>query len=263
MSPLWPEAYTAVLGPRSVGLYRSRDRQWLGSADVGSVDGPAWPVALAALQPLLERCRAGRASLRVLLGSHYTRFCLVPWSDAINSPEELAGYARLCFEDIYGELGAPWQVSLSPEAAGRPRLAAAMPEEMLARLRDLARAGGMRVSSVQPYLMAAFNRFRTALAADDFLFLVAEPGRGSLLLVRGGRWTAVRSVALEESAAALDDLIARESQLLGLEHGAPAALYLHAPGRAGRVLAGITNLAAELPDGPVGDPLHAMAMTVN
>ncbi|MFC5697082.1 hypothetical protein ACFPU0_16120 [Pseudomonas sp. GCM10022186] len=263
MSPLWPEAYTAVLGPQSVGLYRSRDRQWLGSADVGGVGGPAWPAALAALQPLLERRRPGRASLRVLLGSHYTRFCLVPWSDAINSPEELAGYARLCFEDIYGELDAGWQLCLSPEAAGRPRLAAAMPAELLAQLRVLARAGGMRVSSVQPYLMAAFNRFRPALAADDFLFLVAEPGRGSLLLARGGRWTAVRSVALDGSAAALDDLIARESQLQGLEHEAPAALYLHAPGRAGRVAAGVAHLDAELPDGQGDDPLLAMAMTVN
>ncbi|MNF78154.1 hypothetical protein D3C84_603250 [compost metagenome] len=260
MSPLSPEAYTAVLGPRSVGLYRHRDRQWLGSADFEPVGGLRWPAALVALEPLLGQRRPGRASLRVVLGSHYTRFCLVPWSDAINSPEELAGYARLCFEDIYGALGEGWSLRLSPEASGHPRLAAAMPEELLAQLRVLAKACGLRLASVQPYLMGAFNRYRSALTRDDFLFLVAEPGRASLLLARGGRWAAARSLALDDSDAALNDLIAREGELHGLEQDAPVALYLHAPGRAGQVEANVSRLDAGLAD---GDPLHAMAMTVN
>ncbi|MCO6056673.1 hypothetical protein NG726_08285 [Pseudomonas sp. MOB-449] len=263
MSLSWPEAYTAVLGPRSVGLYRCRDRQWLGSLDFDRVGGLAWPGAMAALESLLAGGKARRATLRVVLSSHYTRFCLVPWSEAINSPEELAGYARLCFEEIYGALGEGWSLRLSPEAAGRSRLAAALPEELLVQLRALARAGGLRLASVQPYLMAAFNHYRATLAVDDFLFLVAEPERASLLLARGGHWVAVRSVALDDSESALNDLIAREGELRGLEQDAPAALYLHAPGRTGQPALGIARLDADLGDGPVGDPLYAMAMTVN
>ncbi|BAN50726.1 hypothetical protein [Metapseudomonas resinovorans] len=261
MSLLSPESCIAVLGPRSVGLYRCRDRQWLAGAEFDGA--PAWPAALAALEPLLAGHKGGRVQLRVVLSSHYTRFCLVPWSDAINSPEELAGYARLCFEDIYGALGESWSLRLSAEAAGLPRLAAAMPEELLAGLRALAKANGLRLASVQPYLMAAFNRYRARLAADDFLFLVAEPGRGSLLLARGGRWSAVRSVALDGSDDALEHLIAREAELQGLEQDVPAALYLHAPGRAVALAGGVAHLDAELPHGRQADPLHAMAMTVN
>ena len=263
MSPLWPEACTAVLGPRSVGLYRSRGQRWLGSVDFDSVGGLAWPGAVAALESLLAGREPGRAELRVVLSSHYTRFCLVPWSEAINSPEELAGYARLCFEDIYGALGDGWSLKLSPEAAGHPRLAAAMPEELLAQLRNLAKANGLRLASVQPYLMAAFNRHRAALVLDDFLFLVAEPGRGSLLLARGGRWAAVRSVALDDSDAALNDLIAREGELHSLEQDRPVNCYLHAPGRAGSITDVIARLELELPAAAQGDPLFAMAMTVN
>lgn len=263
MSPLWLEAYTAVLGPRSVGLYRCRNRQWLGSADFDSVGGLAWPAALAALEALLAGRKPGRAELRVVLSSHYTRFCLVPWSEAIGSPEELVGYAQLCFEDIYGAPGEGWSLRLSPEATGRPRLAAAMPEALLVQLRGLAKAAGLRLASVQPYLMAAFNHYRATLAADDFLFLVAEPGRASLLSARSGRWVAVRSVALDESDAALLDLIAREGELQGLEQDAPPAFFLHAPGRAGQIAADVARLDTELPDGTFGDPLYAMAMTVN
>ncbi|MCY1536514.1 hypothetical protein D9M68_719740 [compost metagenome] len=263
MSPLWPEAYTAVLGPHSVGLYRRRDRLWLGSAAFDAVGGITWPAALAALEPLLAQRKPGRTALRVVLSSHYTRFCLVPWSEQLSSPAELEGFARLCFEDIYGPLGEGWSLCLSPEAAGCPRLAAAMPEELLAQLRALARASGMRLASVQPYLMAAFNHHRAALAANDFLFLVAEPGRGSLLLARDGHWAGVRSVALGEGDAALHDLIVREGELQELQQGAPIALYLHAPGRAGHVAAGVACLDADLPAGQAGDPLRAMARTVN
>ncbi|UCO97551.1 hypothetical protein LF844_23285 [Metapseudomonas lalkuanensis] len=263
MSPLWPEAYTAVLGPHSVGLYRSRDQRRLGHAGFDSIGGLAWPGAVAALESLLAGREPGRAALRVVLSSHYTRFCLVPWSEAINSPEELAGYARLCFEDIYGALGDSWSLKLSPEAAGHPRLAAAMPEELLARLRSLAKASGLRLASVQPYLMAAFNRHRAALALDDFLFLVAEPDRGSLLLARGGRWAAVRSVALDDSDAALNDLIAREGERHSLEQDRPVNCFLHAPGRAGSIPDGIARLELGLPAAADSDPLLAMAMTVD
>ncbi|NWL77604.1 hypothetical protein DM872_12145 [Pseudomonas taiwanensis] len=263
MSPLWPEAYTAVLGPHSVGLLRCRDREWLGSTDFDAVGGLAWPSAVAALETLLAGRKQGRAMLKVLLSSHYTRFCLVPWSEAINTPEELAGYARLCFEDIYGNLGEGWSLCLAPEAAGQPRLAAAMPDELLTQLRSLAKANGLQLASVQPYLVAAFNRYRAALSMDDFLFLVAEPGRGSLLLARGGRWATVRSVALDTSDTALNDLIAREGELRGLEQDAPAGFFLHAPGRAGQFAAEVARLDAELPEGRYQDPLHAMAMTVN
>lgn len=263
MSPLWPEAYTAVLGPRSVGLYRCRDRQWLGSAAFDNVGGLAWPSAVVALETLLVSRKPGRASLKVVLSSHYTRFCLVPWSEAINTPEELTGYARLCFEDIYGAQGEGWSLCLAPDAAGHPRLAAAMPDELLAQLRNLAKANGLQLASVQPYLVAAFNRYRAELSMDDFLFLVAEPGRGSLLLARAGRWATVRSVALDESDGALNDLIAREGELCGLEQDAPAAFFLHAPGRAGQFAAEVARLDAALPEGQSHDPLHAMAMTVS
>ncbi|MGQ7817206.1 hypothetical protein ACUTAH_16315 [Metapseudomonas furukawaii] len=261
MSLLWPEALTAVIGPRSLGLYR-RDL-CLGHAVFEAAGGPAWPAALEALEPLLARSAPGRARLRVLLSSHYTRFCLVPWSDAIGSPAELEGYARLCFEDLYGAQGEGWSLRLSPEAAGLPRLAAAVPEELLARLRALARGARLRLESVQPYLMAAFNRHRAAIGVDDFLFLVAEPERGSLLQARGGRWASVRSVALGADESALDDLIARECELQALDADTPLRLFLHAPGRLVDRLHDARRLDLPLASRDDGDPLQAMAMTVN
>ncbi len=262
MSLLWPEAYIAVLGPQSVGLYRCRGRQWLGSADFEAVGGVVWPAAVAALESLLTQREPGRAVLRVVLSSHYTRFCLVPWSAQISRLEELDAYARLCFEDIYGAMGEGWRLRLSPESAGCSRLASALSAELLDQLRSLAKACDMRLTSVQPYLMAAFNRYRPAVTEDNFLFLVAEHGRGSLLLATDGQWSRVRSVVFGERPGALGDLIAREAELQELERQVPTAFYLHEPGYVGPVAANVTCLDSELPSGQGTDPLLAMAMAM-
>ncbi|BCX67325.1 hypothetical protein [Pseudomonas izuensis] len=233
MSLLSRERYVAVLGASGVGLGQRQGSQtlWLGS--VGFIDEGflAWTVALETLDRLLgEHARAG-SELTVVISGHFSRFCLVPWSDQIGSPDELLGFAQLCFEDLYGAPSQPWSLVLSAEPAGYDRIATALPQDLLERLRTLVSGRGLRLRSVQPYLMAAFNHFDRSFDAGDFLFVVAEPVRSVLLLAREGRWTAVRSVGSSDSDAALSALIGRESQLQASTSERPLNVYLHAPAR--------------------------------
>ncbi len=233
MSLLSRDRFIAVLGASGVGLAQRKGSEtlWLGS--VGFIDEGfhAWSVALETLDHLLaEHTRPG-AELSVVISGHFGRFCLVPWSDQISSPAELLGFATLCFEDLYGVPTQPWNVVLSPEPAGYDRIATALPQELLERLRNLASARKVRLGSVQPYLMAAFNHFDKSFDAGDFLFVVAEPVRSVLLVAREGRWASVRSVGTGDSDAALSALIGRESQLQASTSERPLNLYLHAPAR--------------------------------
>ncbi|MDU9392056.1 hypothetical protein [Pseudomonas sp. zfem002] len=233
MSLLSRDRYIAVLGANAVGLGQCQAgaRRWLGS--VGFIDEGfhAWTVALETLDLLLAEHTHAGARLDVVISAHFSRFCLVPWSEQINRPDELQGFARLCFEDLYGAPEQAWDLVLSAEAAGHARIASALPQALLERLRGLARSRGLRLRSVQPYLMAAFNRFDRHLDGGDFLFVVAEPLRSVLLLAREGRWAAVRSLGGNDSDAALAALIGRESQLQACASDRPLSLYLHAPGR--------------------------------
>ena len=233
MSLLSRDRYVAVLGASGVGLGQRKggDTLWLGS--VGFIDEGfhAWAVALDTLDRLLcEHAPAG-AELSVVVSGHFSRFCLVPWSEQISSPDELLGFAQLCFEDLYGVPAQPWSMVLSAEPAGYDRIATALPQDLLTRLRNLVSGRGLRLRSVQPYLMAAFNHFDKSLDAGDFLFVVAEPVRSVLLLAREGRWTSVRSVGSSDSDAALTALIGRESQLQASISERPLDVYLHAPAR--------------------------------
>jgi hypothetical protein len=261
-----PKSYTAVLGAHSVGLYRRlrEGSELLGRAEFNAAQYPTWPAATDALAALLQAHAQAGGELRVLLSNHFTRVLLIPWVEQVTSPQELASYACICFEDIYAEPAAGWTLRLSPEAAGRARLAAALPDELLGRLQNQAKSVGWRLLSVQPYLMAAFNRFSTAVAQDDFLFIVAEPGRSSLLQARDGHWTSARAVSLANSDAALNALIARECALQRLDSAESATVYLHTPGR----LEPFDSVAAQhldrlWPLGQGDDLLHAMSLVVN
>ena len=233
MSLLSRDQYVAVLGASGVGLGQCHggETRWLSS--VGFIDEGfhAWAVALETLDRLLGEHTATGAQLRVVISGHFSRFCLVPWSEQINRPDELQGFAKLCFEDLYGAPSQAWSLVLSAEPSGYDRIAAALPQALLERLRSLAKGRGLHLNSVQPYVMAAFNHFDKRLDADDFLFVVAEPVRSVLLLAREGRWTSVRSVGSSDSDAALTALIGRESQLQASTSERPLNVYLHAPAR--------------------------------
>ena len=233
MSLLSRDQYVAVLGASGVGLGQRQGSatHWLGS--VGYIDEgfQAWTVALDTLDRLLAEHVTTRAELTVVISGHFSRFCLVPWSEQISTPSELLGFAQLCFEDLYGAPTQPWSLVLSAEPAGYDRVASALPQGLLDRLRSLASDRGLRLRSVQPYLMAAFNHFDKSFDAGDFLFVVAEPVRSVLLLAREGRWSSVRSVGSSDSDAALTALIGRETQLQASTSERPLNVYLHAPAR--------------------------------
>lgn len=268
MSLLSPERYIAVLGPTRVQLARRRRGvlENLGSADGTSTDFADWGASADALERLLAAQLPGRGELAVVLGEHFVRFGLVPWNAAIGSPDELAAYARLGFEDIYGSVAADWVLQLSPEAAGRPRLVAAIDGGLRARLAALAAARRLRLAALQPYLMVAFNRLCRPLAGADFLFLLAEPERSSLLVARAGSWVTARSTVAGDDDASLAVLLERESELQELRAQAPACFYLHTPGRGAFAAPTVHGVQAQLLGGPqqgTADALWTMAMTVS
>jgi hypothetical protein len=266
------DSFVAVVTLEQAALFRrhGRELRMLERKDVQPADGRAteWPDALNALQLILHVHSRKRAEITVLLSNQFIRFCLVPWSEHISTPQELQGYARICFEEIYGQLGEGWSLTLSPEPAGQSRLAAVMADTMVEQLRTIVSHEGMRLISLQPYLMAAFNHFRHSLRKDDFVFLLAEPHRSNLIQAHGGHWVSVRSISSDDSDASLSALIAREHELKMLENLDFDSVYLHAPARNSKPphpVCGVSThaLTLPLPTGEGEDALFNMARAVD
>lgn len=264
MSLLSRDSFVAVLAPARVTLLRAGRGA---PAPCGAIDcDGGWSGAAEALPGLLREAGARRGELTVVLSSHFAHFRLVPWSDVIGSPAELESFARIGFEDIYGPVAAGWVLRVSREAAGRPRVAAAIEQALLDRLQGIAGGAGLRLASVQPHLIAAFNRLQPRLARDGFVFAVAEPGRCSMLLARAGHWISVRSSATADNEHAVADLLERECELNGIgdpDAGPVPPVFVHAPGRALREWPAVEGVAPQtLTLGSGADPWHDMALAV-
>lgn len=258
MSHLSSDPFIAVLGANGVGLGQ---RRWFGSQGFVAERSQAVATALQALRNLLGEQPRRRNELRVLLSADYCRFCLLPWSDAISTPAELQGYARACFEAHYGQSLEGWRICLSPEASGRARVAAAVPEALLQGLEQVSVESRLRLRAVQPYLMGAYNRFAARFGQGDFLFVLAEPQRSLVLLARQGGWQQLRTQSGSDGDASLQALIARECQL---QDGQPLAIFVHAPGRVQSrpQLDGVELCELTPPVEPGQDVLSVMARVV-
>src|SRR3981081_3127747 len=82
-----------------------------------------WQGAVAALKALPIE---GRARGTVVLGNHFVRYAVVPWSDALGTEQERHAYLLHHFAKIHGERAKGWSLRASPGAGRAPRLARAV-----------------------------------------------------------------------------------------------------------------------------------------
>lgn len=234
MSPLLRDRYCAVLRPDRVDLVRFKhgfkpvlDLKQSVAVAAGA-EGAPWLPAVAALGEMVAGDSVARGELVAVLSNHFVRYLVVPWDDQVGSIAEYEGFARIAFESVFGEAARTWSIRVSPERFRAPRLASAMDGELAQALRQAGR-DKLRLISIQPYLMAAFNRLSQPFRRRDFFFLLAEPGRACVLAAVGGKWRMVRNHAVSDDAA-ISALVERELRLLETNEGPVPHLYVHAPG---------------------------------
>jgi hypothetical protein len=198
VSRLFPERLRIALAPGEVSLARERgvlrkkliQQKTLG-CDAGFGAQP-WHGALAALKQVDAAARA-----TVILSNHFVRYAIIPWSDALGGPAEEEAYVRHHFAKIHGERAKSWALRWSE--TGGARLASAIDKALLEELkRSLP-----RLASVQPYLMAAINRWGKSIPRSGAWLALVEAERACIALHAGGRWRSVQN-ARGEWLALLD-----------------------------------------------------------
>jgi hypothetical protein len=174
-----------------------------------------WRPALEALGRIMPAHRGDTAS--VILADHFVRYALLPWSDTLKTHEQWLALARHRFCAIHGPLANDWEIKFAETAPAGPRLACAVDRELVEELGTQFVSHGVRLASVQPYLVAAFNRVRHMTGGSCWM-VIEEPGRLTLALFLRGVWVAIRSRRADEHwRRVLPEIIERESAFLGLE----------------------------------------------
>jgi hypothetical protein len=115
---------------------------------------------------------------------------------------------------------------VSSAPLGQPRIASAVDTEFLDAIRQEFARTRLKIRSIQPQLMAAFNKWRHKVDARASLFAVVEDQFYTCMLVVRGRCEAVHAGVLNGPLdEALPVILDREFMRSGLEER--PALYLY------------------------------------
>jgi hypothetical protein len=174
-----------------------------------------WRPALQALGDALAARASRQAS--VVLADQFVRYALLPWNETLKTEEQWLALARHRFGAIHGAAAAEWELKITETAPMGPRLVCAVERALIEALAAKFAAARIALVSVQPFLVAAFNRIRASVGQGSCWIVVEEPRRLTLALIQRGVWMAIRSRRSDERwRAALPEILERESAFLGL-----------------------------------------------
>jgi hypothetical protein len=175
-----------------------------------------WRSAVDALPEILKAHKSQEAS--VVLADQFVRYALLPHSDAVKTREQWLALARHRFSALHGAIAAGWDVKVTETAPLGARLACAVDRELIERIASAFVGSAVNLVSVQPFLVAAFNRIRRQVGNGSCWIVVEEPGRLTLALIQRGAWVAIRSRRSDERwRLVLPEILERESAFLGLD----------------------------------------------
>ncbi len=232
MSPLWRNRLSIAISPERISLLklgRGLKPKLLGSLDEAiSVSGQApWQAVLERLDELLADPQWQAAEADIVLSSRLVQYATVKLNGALKSYPEQEGFARHVLTQTYGPAAGQWELRIQRGKENTPWLVSAVDQGLLQGLRRICANRKLRLRSLTPHLMLAFNRFRKTLAADPAWLVLSEPGHALFVLLNKGEFAAINGVA-HFNLADLPKQLDRENLICGLPEPC-RTVYLHAP----------------------------------
>jgi uncharacterized protein YqgQ len=186
-----------------------------------------WKQATDQLEKLLSAMQVNpRTRLSTVLSSDFVRYLILPAQKISMSIAEKSAYAIAAFRDVYGTAADGWHIKLQDSAPGQPAIAVAMDEKLLEKLKQISLEYQIKLVSVQPYLMHAFNRISNQLGKTNGYLVILESRRMLVIRLLRGELQDLHASVISNSdwMAELKKILARES-LLGESTGKEVLLY--------------------------------------
>lgn len=195
---------------------------------VPDTDAPIWQLAVTQLDGVLSSMKiVPNMQLKIILASDFVRYLSLPAQQVNMSQEEKLAYAIAAYHEVYGDSVDAWDVKLNDVAPRQPTIAAAIDKTLLHALSQLANKYQLKLVSVQPYLMSAFNALSNQIKNVSGYLVIVELKRLLLINLQKGHCQNLRTFSSSSDwQFELKDLLARE--LLMVETSNPE-LFIYAP----------------------------------
>ena len=223
MLPLWSDKLQIVLTPERVTITRQngsfKPREIVSNTmpctapEQGEHD---WQPALRALQALLKQKGISNTSATVLLSNHFVRYQLISAQPDLSGYDEEQAFVGFSFAEIYGDEVSRWQLRWDSGLQLSPQVASAIDNTLIEQIESMLVVAGIKLNSLQPYLMAAFNYVRNLIDTSPHWFVLVEPGNACAGFMHGGNWQLLHSSRLgADWATDLPRVLGREFQMVG------------------------------------------------
>jgi hypothetical protein len=233
VSPWWREQVRIALAPDrlvAVRLARGPRRRVLVREErTVAADKGDTAAILATLAQLLGEPKWQGADAVVLLSSRFAVHQLLPWTDAMLDRDEEGARARRLYARSHADAAATLDLRRSAGAFGSASVVAGVEQQLLEGIRAAFAGSKLRLQSIQPYLMAAFNQSRHALPRGAHWFVVVERGTISSALLDGGRWVSLRSRRVSGLGAPELGAALRRQALAHAASEGVTSVVVHAP----------------------------------
>jgi hypothetical protein len=231
VSPLWRDEISIYVAPRKLALARRLRgvKPRLGACTElalpdGGNDGAA---ALAHLADVLRESTWQNADARVVVADAFVRFGIVPAQSANLVADAHQAHARYVLSDAFGAIVSDWRMALEDAPPGRAAVTCAMPSDLKVALETTLESARLRLVSMQPQLVVAFNAWRLRLPPDNTWFVVLEEGWLSAVHLAGGAWDRVHTERLSKDSIVELERMQALGRLTGAGEG--ARMYVEAP----------------------------------
>ena len=183
---------------------------------VRTEDG-SWKDLLTAFSVALSEFNCRR--VRVVLSHHFVQVRLLGGRVDLANEAEYHALAQLEYSAAFGAMADEWQIALSDESPGLPRIAAALSNGLLKGLVAAASAAHVGILAIKPYLAVVTDSWiRNLHDAPPYSWLMLhEPGRLCMVAWGRGKWHWVRHVRVgDDWQQKLLESLQTEAHLSGL-----------------------------------------------
>ena len=187
--------------------------------DDSKAEASIWQRAITQLDALMITMKVKpKSQLNITLASDFVRYLALPPQQIYMNVAEKLAYATAAYREIYGSAVDDWELSLQDTPARETAIVAAIDRKLLEALKQIALKHQVKLNSVKPYLMSAYNSLVKQIGASNGYLVIVEFKRLLLINLLQGKCVNVRTFHLgSDWQAELKSLMVRESILSDLK----------------------------------------------
>ena len=216
----------AVLGTDSVAVVRrtlglrrrivdQKQVHFPKQIDNSNAEVVIWQPAINQLDILINTMKVKpKSKLDITLASDFVRYLALPPQPLYMNTAEKIAYATAAYREIYGSVVDEWEVRLQDTAMHDTTIVAAIDKRLLETLNQVALKYQLKLITVKPYLMSAFNKLTKQIGRSSGYLVIVEFKRLLLINLQQGKCVNVRMFNLgSDWQVELRNLMVRESVL--------------------------------------------------